>query len=175
MAFSYIVLLDSSFDDNDVILVYLVFSFHVLPLMFVPLFSSVKIDNYSRKCSIFSFHMGFFCLWVFSSCWFSYYQSIILSKILQLHIVLYYILLSREIYRIIDPIVRFPGSSWAFAFLFLFILFKGSLSLIFVSCITPNSFSILDLFFRSLYSIIPPQNVLRHLSDHLWGSYRTSQ
>ena len=83
-----------------------------------------------------------------------------------------YFVKSRQLSQIIDPIARFRNSIWAFTFFFMVILFKGSLSFIFVSYITPL-FSILCLMlsFSSFHNFC---SKIHHHSDQLWDLYRPS-
>ena len=132
----------------------MLFPWHLLSSRTQP--NLIILFRYAISLAIFSFHMAFLNLWGFSSSWFSYYQSISIitfAVAISLHPVT-----PGHISWIIDPIARFLNSIWAFAYLFMFILSKGS----------PNSLIILCLMLLSHHSIIPAQKLLDHHSDHLW-------
>ena len=122
---------------------YMLFPWHLFPFI-------IQSKSIILACALFLFIFSpstwdSFDYGDFFSSWFSYHQHNFAIPFAVAYSASLHFAKSGHISQIFDPIARFPNSIWAFAFLFMFILFKGSLYFIFVSCTTPNSFSILCL------------------------------
>ena len=126
---------------------YFLFNFlHAFPLTTTPCKSSVKIDNlrctYSASFSIFSFHIGFFQVFVLIFLYEFFLEHMCLGSCIYISL---YLVNSESVHRVMISMAAFTNSILFFRCFGYASFLNVSLSSISISYTTPNSITILSL------------------------------